>query len=212
MQLLTTTNVYDVERDCSNPAFLELVRNPPADAIVLEGNAGLGADWPAGVWKSLNGAAVALAIISAPSTIEENWPRWKSIFNDITQHIIEFHGEYRIDRDSAHVIGIHHAVSQYNLSASKLTIHMAIRHYFASVAGYEDMLKTERTEMDWPESADFGTEPFSQGVRSNEEAARQASCRYIFGIDDGETCLTLVVEQDGSISTTQKLDLKREWG
>lgn len=50
MQLLTTKNVYDVENDESHPDFLKLVQAPPEGVVIHDGNAGLGADWPAGVW------------------------------------------------------------------------------------------------------------------------------------------------------------------
>ncbi len=211
MQFLTTTNVYG-PGDHSNEAFLELVRMPPQGIVILDGNAGLGADWPAGIWKSLNGAAVALAIFAAPSTIEENWPIWKEIFDDIAQQVIEFHGEYRIDRDSAQVIAMHHSVSVCEIDPNRMSVHMAIRHYFTTVAGYEDLLKTDRVDMDWPEHGDYGSEEFSIGVRSNEEAARQARCRYIFGIDDGSKCLTIVVESDGTVSLRREMDMNSAWG
>ena len=129
MQFLTTTNVYG-PGDHSNEAFLELVKMPPDGIIILDGNAGLGADWPAGIWKSLNGMAVALAILSAPSTIEENWPKWKEIFDYVSQQIIDFHGEFRVDRDSAQVIAMHHAVTNFGIEPSRLSVHMAIRHFF----------------------------------------------------------------------------------
>lgn len=170
MQFLTTTNVYG-PGDHSNEAFLELVRMPPQGIIILDGNAGLGADWPAGIWKSLNGTAVALTIFSAPSTIEENWPVWKEIFDSIAQQVIEFHGEYRIDRDSAQVIAMHHSVAICEIDPKRMSVHMAIRHYFTTVAGCEDLLKTGRVDMDWPKHGDFGSEEFSTGLRSNEEAA-----------------------------------------
>lgn len=212
VQFLTTTNVYNVEQDCSNAAFMELVKQPPDGLIILDGNAGLGADWPAGIWKSLNGAAVALAIISAPATIEENWPYWKSLFDDIAQKVIDFHGEYRIDRDSAQVIAIHHAVAHFGVVVGQMTVHMAIRQYFMSVAGYEDLLVEDRVEMEWPELAEFGSEQFTRGVRSNEEAARQARCRYFFGIDDGAKCLSIVVEQNGSVSLAREMNTQSHWG
>lgn len=211
MQLLTTTRVYDSENDQMDVYFMSLVNSPPSGFLVLDGNAGLGADWPAGIWKSVQGIAVALSIISAPSTIKENWPLWKSIFEELTQKVIEIHGEYRIDRDTAHVIAIHHAVFQENLRSDRLSVHMAIRHYFSSVAGYEDLLITDRLIMDWPDG-EYGTEAFSQGVRSNEEAAKQARCRYIFGIEDGYNCLTLIIEQDGTISGAKKLNMDSSWG
>jgi hypothetical protein len=211
MQFLTTTNVYG-PGDHSNEEFLELVRVPPNGIIILDGNAGLGADWPAGIWKSLNGAAIALAIFSAPSTIEENWPAWKELFDNIAQQVIEFHGEFRIDRDSAQVIAMHHGVAECGIDPNRMSVHMAIRHFFTTVPGYEDLLKTNRVDMVWPEHGDFGSEEFSIGVRSNEEAARQARCRYIFGIDDGSKSLTIVVESDGSVSMNQEMNMSSAWG
>jgi len=211
MQFLTMTNVYG-PGDHSNEKFLELVRVPPQGIIILDGNAGLGADWPAGIWKSLSGAAVALTIFSAPSTIEENWPKWKELFDNVAQQVIEFHGEFRIDRDSAQVIAMHHSVTACGIDPNQMSVHMAIRHFFATVAGYEDLLKTDRVDMDWPEHGDFGSEEFSIGVRSNEEAARQARCRYVFGIYDGSKCLTVVVESDGTISMTREMDMNCAWG
>lgn len=211
MQFLTTTNVYG-PGDHFNEAFLELVKRPPQGTIILDGNAGLGADWPAAIWKSLNGAAIALTIFAAPSTIEENWPRWKEIFDVIAQQVIEFHGEYRIDRDSAQVIAMHYSVTACEIDPKQMSVHMAIRQYFTTVSGYEDLLKTDRVDMNWPENSEFGSEGFSIGVRSNEEAARQARCRYIFGIDDGSKCLTIVVESDGTVSLKQEMNMKSTWG
>ena len=210
MQLLSTTNVYG-PGDHSNVQFLKLVESPPTGIIILDGNAGLGADWPAGIWKSLNGAAIALAILSAPSTIEENWPRWKEIYDDLVQQVLDFHGEYRIDRDSAQVIALQHAVAMEGLEPSKISVHLAIRHYYSTVAGYEDLLKTERVDMNWPEYGDFKSKEFSQGVRSNEEAARQARSRYIFGIEDGSKCVTVVVEADGTVSLSKEFNMNSDW-
>jgi hypothetical protein len=211
MQFLTTTNVYG-PGDHSNEAFLELVRTPPQGVVILDGNAGLGADWPAGVWKSINGAVVALAIFSAPSTIEENWPIWKEIFDSVAEQVLEFHGEFRIDRDSAQVIAMHHAVATSGFDPERMSVHMAVRHFFTTYAGYEDLLNTDRVEMDWPEHGEFGSEEFSRGVLSNEEAARQARCRYVFGIDDGSKCITIIVEQDGSVSFTEEMNMHSDWG
>lgn len=89
---------------------------------------------------------------------------------------------------------------------------MAIRHYFSTVASYEDLLKTQRVDMDWGRSDLPEPEAFSYGTRSNEEAAKQARCRYIFGIEDYEKCLTLVVEQDGSVLMAKNFNMSREWG
>lgn len=211
MQLLTTTKVYDVGEDRSLGDFIELVRNPPVGIVILDGNAGLGADWPAGIWKSLEGAALAFAIISAPSTIEENWPKWKAIFNYVAQHILEFYGECRIDRDTAQVIAIHHAVTNCGFRSKSLNVHMAIRHYFSTFASYEDLLKSERVDMDWDRSDLSESEAFSHGVQSNEEAAKQARCRYVFGIEDYKNCLTLVVEQDGSVLIAKNFNMSHEW-
>lgn len=178
----------------------------------MDGNAGLGADWPAGIWKSLNGAAIALAIFSAPSTIEENWPVWKGIFDNVIQKMVDFHGEFRVDRDSAQVIAMHHSVANCGINPNQMSVHMAIRHFFSGAGGYEDLLTADRVDMDWPKHGDFASEEFSLGVRSNEEAAKQARCRYIFGINDGSTCLTLVVERDGSVSMSKELDMSSDWG
>ncbi len=212
MQLLTTTNVYDVEKDCSTDEFLTLVLHPPSGIHVLNGNAGLGADWPAGIWKSLNAAAIAVTIISAPSTIEENWPRWQAIYEAVTQKLLKVHGEYRVDRDTAQVLAMHHAVSSFGLNPSRMTVHMAIRHYFTTVAGYDDLLQTERVDLEWPDTDDRLTDAFSKGVRSNEEAARQATARYIFGLEDGVTCVTLVVDHGGNVILAESLNLNRDWG
>ncbi|MDA8585865.1 hypothetical protein N9L47_06275 [Rhodobacteraceae bacterium] len=212
MQLLTTTGVYDVEGDRSNPDFLRLVQTPPDGIVVLDGNAGLGADWPAGVWKSLNAAAIAIAILSAPATFEENWPRWKEIYDKVVGQILEFHGEFRIDRDTAQILAINHAIKEVGLNPGTISFHMAIRHYFTTFAGYEDLLETNRIEMDWPEKAEFGSNEFSHAIKSTEEAARQAACRYILGLDDGIKCITLVVEENGTVSLSSELNLGRDWG
>ena len=212
MQLLTTTNVYDVENDFTDLDFLKIVENPPTGYLVIDGNAGLGADWPARIWKNLNGIAIALAIISAPSTIEDNWPKWKEIFDDLTQKVLEFHGEYRIDRDTAHILALHYAVNKCGLKPDTLSIHMAVRHFSSSYPGYEDLLECERLEMNWFDLSPHGSKEFQHGVRSNEEAAKQACCRYIFGIQDFGKCVTIVVEQDGTISFARAFDLNREWG
>ncbi|WP_162683217.1 hypothetical protein [Rhodobacteraceae bacterium DSL-40] len=210
MQFLTTTNVYG-PGDHYKEAFLEIVRQPPEGVIVLDGNAGLGADWPAGIWKSIEGAAVALAILSAPSTIKDNWPIWRDIFDNIAQKIMQFHGEYRIDRDSAQIIAMHHAVDNFGIDPHRLSIHMAIRHYYTAAAGYQDLLLEDRVDMDWSEDGEIGSEAFSRGVRSNEEAARQARCRYIFGIEDQAKCITIVVEQDGIISMSKEMNMCSDW-
>ncbi|MCF6432905.1 hypothetical protein, partial [Leisingera sp. MMG026] len=122
----------------------------------------------------LNAMAIALAIFSAPSTIEDNWPRWKEIYDSVAAQVIQWHGEFSIDRDSAQVIAMHHAVSALGLEAAQLSVHMAIRHFFTTVAGYEDLLTTERHVMDWSHDGEFGSEGFSIGIKSTEEAARQA--------------------------------------
>ncbi|MGR3504916.1 MAG: hypothetical protein ACU0B7_03485 [Paracoccaceae bacterium] len=212
MQLLSTNRVYDVENDCFRAEFMQLVASPPDDLIVIDGNAGLGADWPAAIWRHAGNAALALTIISAPSTIEENWPRWKSIYDAVVEKVVEFHGEYRIDRDTAQVLALHHAVTELGLSSSRLEVHMALRHYYSSVPGYDDLLTSPSVVMDWPNSAGFDTPEFSQGVRSNEEAARQAIGRYIFGINDLSKAFTIIIESDGQVSMSRELKINKSWG
>lgn len=105
-----------------------------------------------------------------------------------------------------------HTFTAMGLLPDRMTFHMAIRHYFTTVAGYENLLEKERVDMIWPDEAEFGSEAFSQGVRSNEEAVRQANCRYISGIDDGARCATLVVELDGRIFMDRECDMSKDWG
>ncbi|WP_416882184.1 hypothetical protein [Marivita sp.] len=212
MQLLSTKNVYDVEADSGNKDFLRLVQNPPEGIVVLDGNAGLGADWPAAIWQSASAAAIALSIIGAPSTIEENWPKWLAIYESVRSMVLDFHGEYRVDRDTAQVLAMHHAVQALGLEADTLEIHLAVRHYFTTVAGYEDLLATERVMMDWPDHAEYGSPEFSLGVKSNEEAAKQAICRYVFGVKSRNGCFTVVVESNGKISYSEPLVLEKQWG
>lgn len=212
MQLLSTKNVYNAENDKTLTDFLKILRSPPDGITIQDGNAGLGADWPAGVWTSFNAMAIALAIFDAPSTIETNWPRWKAIYDNVAEQVMEWHGDFSIDRDTAQLIAMHHAVSELFLQPKFLSVHMAIRHFFVGFPGFEDLLETERQVMDWSRGGEIGSEEFSIGVRSNEEAARQAICRYLFGIGDQRKCVTLVVEQDGSVSLSQELDLNNDWG
>ena len=60
MQLLSTKNVYNAENDKTSTDFLKILRSPPDGITIQDGNAGLGADWPAGVWTSFNAMAIAL--------------------------------------------------------------------------------------------------------------------------------------------------------
>jgi len=204
--------VYDKENDQSDPEFLKLVRSPPNEIIIHDGNAGLGADWPAGVWTSLTAMTIALTIFDAPSTIDENWPKWKAIYDSVVEQVMEFHGEFKIDRDSAQVIAMHHAVAELGLEAPRLSVHMAIRHFFTTIPGYEDLLTSPRQVMQWSDTSNPSSEEFSNSVQSNEEAARQASCRYVYGIADDSKSFTIVVEQNGDISFANDFDMTREWG
>lgn len=210
MQLLTTKNVYDLENEDTAPSFRKLLESPPEGIIIQDGNAGLGADWPVGIWTSLNAMAIALTIFSAPSTIEENWPRWKEIYDNMVEQVVEWHGEFSIDRDSAQIIAMQYAVSELGIDAINLSVHMAIRQFFTTVAGYEDLLNAERQVMDWSQEGEFGSEGFSTGVRSTEEAARQAICRYVFGISDDSKCVTIIVEKDGSISFESDFNISKD--
>jgi hypothetical protein len=205
MQLLAVKNVYGDEDDCLNSAFVRLLEDPPSGFLILDGNAGLGADWPAAIWKSTQALTIALAVFSAPSTIKENWPLWKDIFDSAVNLMLEFHGEFRIDRDSAQMIAMHHAVAVVGMKAENLNVHMAVRHFRQSGCSYQDLLVDDRFDMQWPDHGEHGSEEFSQGVQSNEEASKQAICRYIFGINDLETCRTIVVEQDGTVSLSVEL-------
>lgn len=204
MQLLATEGIYGLEGDFTNDRFLRLVNNPPSDFRVLEGNAGLGADWPAAIWRSATGLSLALSILAAPATLEENWPKWKAIFDNMIGFMRDFHGEFRIDRDTAQVIALHQAIYNEGLNACDINMHLAIRHYTTGVGGYEDLLMEDRIDMSWPLD-ECGPAAFSHGVRSNQEAAKQACCRYIFGISDLRDCRTIVVESDGSISFCSRL-------
>lgn len=204
MQLLAVRNICQEESDCFEAAFLKLLESPPAGFEVLEGNAGLGADWPAAIWKNANALAIALAVFSAPSTIKENWPIWKSFFDQAVTLMMEFHEEFRIDRDTAQMIAMHQAVEVLGMHAENLNVHMAIRHYRQGCGSYQDLLVEARVDMVWPEG-EHGSAAFSQGVRSNEEAARQAVSRYIFGIEELETCKTIIIEMDGKVSLSAEL-------
>jgi hypothetical protein len=205
MQLSATRGVYDHGIDNIRVSFQELIKNPPDGFLVIEGNAGLGADWPAAIWKSASGFALALTIFSAPSSIEENWPRWKEIFDKARESMLRFHGEYQIDRDTAQVLAMQHAVAIETMDSGRLELRLAIRHHHQIISGYDDLLIRERIDMYWPERAQFGTEEFSQGVKSSDEAAKQVRCRYIFGFEDQNSSRTVVVEKDGVISFCQKL-------
>lgn len=205
MQLLAVNNVYGDEDDCLNAAFVRLIENPPSGIIILDGNAGLGADWPAAIWKSTQALTIALAVFTAPATIKENWPLWKEIFDRAVTLMLEFHKEFRIDRDSAQMIAMHHALAVVGMNAANLNVHMAVRHFRQSGCSYQDLLVDERIDMHWPEYAEHDSEEFYQGVQSNEEASKQAICRYIFGVNDLETCRTIVVEQDGTVSLSVDL-------
>ena len=204
MQLLAVQNIYQEEGDCFEAAFLKLLESPPTGFEVIEGNAGLGADWPAAIWKNANALAIALAVFSAPSTIRENWPFWKSLYDQAVTLMMEFHEEFRIDRDTAQMIAMHHAVEVLGMNADNLNVHMAIRHYRQSCGNYQDLLVEERVDMVWP-AGEYGSDAFSQGVRSNQEAARQAVSRYVFGIEDLETCKTIIIEMDGTVSLSAEL-------
>jgi hypothetical protein len=67
------------------------------------------------------------------------------------------------------------------------------------------LLADKRVDLVWPDSGEFGTPEFFVGVGSNEEAAKQAVCRYIFGLEDLHGCFTIIVESDGSISLAEAL-------
>jgi hypothetical protein len=206
MQLLAFGNVYDEANDRLQDDFVRLTQNPPSEFEVLEANAGMGADWPGALWTNAQGIAVALAIFSAPATIEQNWPTWKRLYDQATALMLEFHGEFRIDRDTAQVIAIEHAVVKLGMRADSLTIHMAIRHFRQYGNFYQDLLADERIDMSWVTLAEQGRVEVSPNViKSTEEAARQAICRYVFGIGDTHSCTTLVVEQDGRVTFSADL-------
>lgn len=103
-------------------------------------------------------------------------------------------------------------MAELGIEPSDLSVHMAIRHFFTTFAGWEDLLTTERHVMDWSQDGEFGSEAFSQGVRSTEEAARQADCRYVFGISDHKKCVTVAVERDGSVSFVGSFEMNKAWG
>ncbi len=205
MQLLAVSNVYGEEADTIHTDLLALVENPPTGLIVIVGNAGLGADWPVAIWKSAQALTIALTVFSAPNTIKENWPHWKEIYDNAVSLMLEFHGEYRIDPNSAQMIAIHHAVDVLGINADQLEVHMAVRHFRQNCCSYESLLNSRRIDMLWSESAEFGSDEFSKAVQSTAEAAKQATCRYIFGISDFEGCKTIVVEQDGTVSLSADL-------
>jgi hypothetical protein len=200
MQLITT-GAYDYSAD----DFRDLSGVLPFDLEVLEGNAGLGADWPVGVFKSAQALALAIAVFSAPSTFKENWPLWKEIFDASSQLVLERFKDLRVDRDTAQMIAMHHAIESIGVRPDWLEIHMAIRHFDTGVGGYDDLLKTERVVLSWPEYAERGDRNFLLGVDSLSEAAKQAVSRYVFGITDFSGQYTVIVERDGRISFSSAL-------
>jgi len=198
--------VYDEEQDDFSLDFRNLSGEPPADLVFVEGNAGLGADWPVGVVKSAKALAIAYAVFAAPSTIKENWPIWLEIYQQTTDLISAKLGNYSIDRDTAQMLAMHHAVDVLNLNPNHLETHMAIRHYrLNGHGGYDDLINEERVDLSWPQPSGYGSEDYSIGVRSLQEAAKQASARYIFGIHDGHDLFSIVVEQTGEVSFSKVL-------
>jgi len=199
MQLISA-HIYGDEVDDIDKKFKALIENPPHGLEIIEGNAGRGADWPVGVFKCANALAIALTVFSAPRTIQDNWPIWKELFDKSSNLIIENFNDLRIDRDSAQMIAMNHAVEVLGVNPEWLEVHMAIRHFHAGVGSYEDLMKVKRVVMEWPNYKNRGDESFLKGIDSLEEASKQAIARYIFGITDYSGSYTIIVEKDGSIS------------
>ena len=204
MQLISA-HIYSEEIDDIDERLKELIRNPPHGFEVIEGNAGRGADWPVAVVKSASALAIALSVFSAPKTIKENWPIWKEIFDEAATILTEKFEDLRIDRDTAQMIAMHHAVEVLGVSQDWLEVHMAIRHYDNGIGSYEDLINTPRVIMDWPDYSSRGDQNFLKGVNSLDEASKQAKSRYIFGITDYSGSYTIVVERDGTISFSEIL-------
>ena len=207
MQLITA-NIYDYERDDVCAAFTELIDQPPEGLVILEGNAGKGADWPVGIVRSAQALAVAWAVFSAPNTFEENWPIWKEIYDETRRFVIERFGDVRVDRDSAQMIALHHAIQFLSVRPDEVEIHMAFRQSVISgVGSYEDLLNSKRITMEWPDFSVRGDKYYLKGVESLDEAAKQTVARYFFGISDISSVTSLVVEMNGSVSFSGRLEV-----
>ena len=208
MQLLFPIPYPETEEDDYEftAALRGLSLELPGDTVAFEGNAGLGADWPVGVVRSAKAIAIAYAVFSAPATIKENWPLWIEIFQQVKSITEDKFGEIIIDRDSAQMIAMYHCVDVMGLGVDSLEMHMAIRHYFLNGCGsYDDLLKAERVDLEWPASQQYGDESYQKAVKSTAEAARQAGARYCFGISDRGDTVTIIVESNGSISLAKKI-------
>ncbi|MFM9861727.1 hypothetical protein RUR49_24965 [Pseudoxanthobacter sp. M-2] len=158
---------------------------PPSFDVQLV-DAGLGASLPTILFSCANAAALALAIFSAPKTIKENWPEWKSIYDSITSKVSSIYDEYSIDRDSAAIIAIHE-VFELTAGAGDLFVDFVLRHYSDLSTGYEDVSIVKVVIAD-------------SGVEGNIQASRQVRCRYIVGVSAEVSRYTVLVEKTGLVS------------
>jgi hypothetical protein len=204
MQLISA-HIYSDELDDIDQKLRTMIERPPAGLEIFEGNAGRGADWPVAVFRSASAFTIALTVFGAPKTIKENWPIWKDMFDKASSVVIEKFNDLRIDRDSAQMIAMNHAVEVLGVQPEWLEVHMAIRHFDIGVGDYEDLLNTKRVVMEWPDFHERGDINFIKGVESVEEASKQAKARYIFGITDYLGSYTIIVEKDGTVSFAEIL-------
>jgi hypothetical protein len=194
MQILATDNFWrDDGSDSVSDAIKAILEQPFEGIEIEEVNAGLGADWPAIVWRSLQGATVTLTILSAPATIEENWPKWKEVFDSLIDKVTIIHQTFYIDHESAQLISLKHASTFSRLRHDFIRIDFAFRHYSQNAEGLIDELVQKESDV------------IDNTVSGNMEAARQVNCRYLFGISDCRQSLTIIVERDGTVSYCARL-------
>ncbi|MEQ1540259.1 MAG: hypothetical protein ABL928_15140 [Sphingorhabdus sp.] len=152
------------------------------DLAIEEVDAGPSASIPG--W-AISVGAVGWFIFSAPATISENLPLWKSGFTKIVELASQLDLDFSIDLHDAAATAIFECSQQFSWNDSEIEIISCTRHS-RNLNGISSnyILPTEILEP-------------ASWMEKHDEACKQLECRYTFLIRNSYDSATVLVDRKG---------------
>lgn len=159
-----------------------LARERLPNVVIEEVDAGPSASVPG--W-AISIGAIGWFIFSAPATISENLPLWKSGFTKIVELASELDLDFSIDLHDAAASAILECSQQFSWSDSEIEIISCTRHSRNLNGIWSDYVLAAEIQ----EPADW--------VEKHHEACKQLECRYTFLVRKSYDSATIVIDRKG---------------
>ncbi len=191
MQILVGKKEFTGDDELFERELLSTQEKPPSGFSGAYADAGMGASFPRIILQSASAFAIAMSIMGAPSTIDENWPKWKAYFDEVIEFIEENFDDYSIDPETAEVMAIK-AVRDKVGKSGNLVVDFRYWHIAELEAFLAKIVPTKSFRI-------------TTSAEGNVAASCQIRCRYIFGISQNFQRFTVLVERNGTVSFIEEI-------